>query len=198
MADCTGNITADILLDCDNLPIGGLEVNAVLINRNDIDLTSTTFDVTNRLLCTNLQLKPGTTGYKIEGIKQSNSKNYALVLKENLPDKWLHTFNGTVFNPSVENKLQVANLALGAKYVVVVEQLWKGENSKDAFEILGFKAGLKLTEATNNSSENDNTITLVLANEDNFEEPNPPYNLLDTDYATTKTVFDNKFIEPSA
>lgn len=195
MADCTGKITANFVLDCDYLPIAGLTTNAVLINFEDIDRSATTISGTNRILMTNLQLKAGTTGYLFTGVKQTNSKNWALVPKDANIDKVSHVFNGTVFNPSVENKLQVANLALGAKYVVVVEQLWKGEDNEDAFEVLGYFAGLKLNEATNSSSENDNTIALVLGSEEGYEEPSLPHNLLETDYATTKTAFDNLFIQ---
>lgn len=195
MADCTGKITANFVLDCDYLPIAGLTTNAVLINFEDIDRVATTISSTNRILMTNLQLKPGKTGYLFTGVKQTNSKNWALVPKDANIDKVSHVFNGTVFNPSVENKLQVANLALGAKYVVVVEQLWKGEDNEDAFEVLGYFAGLKLNEATNSSTENDNTIALVLGSEEGYEEPSLPHNLNETDYATTKTAFDNLFIQ---
>jgi hypothetical protein len=195
MADCTGKITANLLLDCDNLPVGGLTVNAVIINIEDIDRSATTIDATNRVLMTNLQLLSGKTGYSFQGIKQSNGKNYSLVQKENLPNKWNHGFTGVVFNPTPENKLQVSDMSLGGKYVVVVEQLWKGEDSEDAFEVLGFYTGVELIEATNNSAENDNTINLVFANADGFEEPGVPHTLLDTDYATTKAAFNNLFIE---
>ena len=193
MADCTGKITANFVLDCNFLPIGGLTTNAVLINFDDIDRTATTISGPNRLLMTNLALKAGKIGYLFTGVKQTNAKNYTLVPKDTNVDKWTHGFNGTVFNPSVENKLQVANLGLGGKYVVVVEQLWKGENNEDAFEVLGYYTGLKLNEATNASGENDNVITLVLGSEDGYEEPSLPHNLLETDYATTKTAFDNLF-----
>ena len=198
MADCTGKITANFVLDCDYLPIAGLTTNALLINFDDVDRTATTISGLNRLLITNLQLKAGKTAYLFTGVKQTNSKSYALVPKDTNVDKWSHVFNGTVFNPSVENKLQVANLALGSKYVVVVEQLWKGEDNEDAFEVLGYNTGLKLNEATNNSSENDNTIALVLGSEEGFEEPTLPYNVLETDYATTKLAFDNLFAQASA
>jgi hypothetical protein len=197
MSDCTGKIVANFVLDCDYLPTAGLTTNAVIINFDDIDRTATTFSNTNRVLMTNLALKPGKTGYLFTGVKQSNGKNYELVPKENLPDKFLHRFSGTIFNPSVENKLQAENLALGGKYVVVVEQLWKGENNKDAFEVLGYGSGLILTELTNSSAENDNTIVLALANQENYEESGVPKNLLDTDYATTKTAYDNLFAEAS-
>ena len=197
MADCTGLITANFVLDCDYLPIAGLTTNALLINFDDIDRTTTTISGSNRLLMTNLQLKSGKTAYLFTGVKQTNSKNYTLVPKDNNVDKYTHGFTGTVFNPSVENKLQVANLSLGGKYVVIVEQLWKGEDNEDAFEVLGYFTGLKLNEATNNSNENDNTIALVLGSEEGFEEPSLPHNLLETDYATTKTAFDNQFAQAS-
>lgn len=198
MADCTGKITANFVLDCDYLPIGGLTTNALLINFEDIDRTATTIDGTNRLLMTNLQLKAGKTAYLFTGVKQTNSKAYALVPKDTNVDKFSHTFKGSVFNPSVENKLQVANLALGSKYVAVIEQLWKGEDNEDAFEVLGYQSGLILTECTNGSTENDNTILITLASQEGYEEPSLPHNLLETDYATTKTAFDNQFAQASA
>lgn len=190
---CTEDITADILLDCDNPPVAGLEVNVLIVNKKDIDTSATTFDGANRTLMTNFQLLSGDKGFKIQGIKQSNTKNYSLVVKENLHDKWLHQFNGVIFKPDAANKLQLSNLSKDGRYVVVVEQLWKGANNESAFEVLGYNVGLKLTESVNNSVENDNGITLVLASESNYEETEVPYTLLETDYATTKTAFDNGF-----
>ncbi|QYJ68935.1 hypothetical protein [Flavobacterium litorale] len=198
MPDCTGNLTADILFDCANAPIGGIEQNIVLINKDDIDVSTTTIDGTNRILVTNLQLKPGTTGYILEGVKQSNGKAWELVKKENAPDKFKHTFSGVVFNPSAANKQQADELSKGAKYIAVVEQVWKGEDSVDAFEVLGLKSGLELLTMTNNSKENDNMIVFELSSADGFEETTMPKTLLETDYATTKTAFDNKFAQAAS
>ncbi|AXG73939.1 hypothetical protein DVK85_06650 [Flavobacterium arcticum] len=198
MPDCTGNLTADILFDCANAPIGGIEQNIVLINKDDIDLSTTTVDLTNRVLVTNLQLKPGKTGYRLEGIKQSNGKAWELVKKENAPDKFKHTFSGVIFNPSTDNKQQADELSKGAKYVVVVEQVWKGADSADAFEILGLKSGLELITMTNSSKENDNMIMFELSSADGFEEVTMPKTLLETDYVATKTAFDSKFVEAEA
>jgi hypothetical protein len=198
MADCTGKITANFLLDCEYLPVAGLTSNAIIVNFDDVDRDAVTFDSNNRIIMTNFQLKPGTTGYLFTGVKQSNSKNWTLVPRENLPNKYNHVFNGTIFNPSAANKLQVSNLGLGAKYVVIVEQLWKGEDNLDAFEVLGYDTGLILNEATNNSSENDNTIVLALGSEEGFEEKDLPRNLVEgASYATTKTAFDNLFAQAS-
>lgn len=196
--DCTGKISASILLDCENVAVQGINQNAVLINHDDIDTVTTVTDANNRVLITNLQLKPGKTGYILQGVKQTNGKAWELVKKENAPDKFKHTFNGVIFSPSAANKQQAANLALGGKYVAVIEQTWKGEDSADAFEILGLKSGLELATMTNSSKENDNMIMLELSSADGYEEPTMPHTLLDGDYAATKTAFDNKFAQAEA
>lgn len=196
--DCTGNLTADILFDCSNAPVGGIEQNVVLINKDDIDFANTTIDATNRILLTNLQLKAGKTGYLLTGVKQSSGKAWELVKKENAPDKFKHTFSGVIFNPSAANKQQADSLSKGAKYVVVVEQVWKGTDSVEAFEVLGLTSGLELMTMTNNSKENDNMIMFELASSDGFEETTMPRTLLDVTYAATKTAFSNKFAEAVA
>ncbi|MGV3459913.1 MAG: hypothetical protein ACO1N9_05590 [Flavobacterium sp.] len=189
--DCTGNLTANIVFDCLNAPVAGIEQNIVLINKEDIDISQTTLNATNRLLVTSLALKAGKTGYKLTGVKQANSKAWELVKKENAPDKFKHTFSGVIFSPSLANKTQADNLSKGAKYIVVVEQTWKGEDNAEAFEILGYHSGLELVTMTNSSKENDNMIMFELASADGFEESTMPKTLLDEDYVTTKTVFTN-------
>ncbi|WP_417357676.1 hypothetical protein [Flavobacterium sp.] len=193
--DCTGNLTADIVFDCANAPVAGIEQNVVLINKEDIDYANTTTSTDNRVIITNLQLKEGKTGYLLSGVKQSNGKAWELVKKENAPDKFKHTFSGVIFNASAANKQQADQLAMGAKYVVVVEQVWKGTDSSDAFEVLGLTSGLELSTMTNNSKENDNMIVFELASVDGYEEVTMPQTLLDVDYAATKTAFNNKFAQ---
>jgi hypothetical protein len=191
--DCTGNLTADIVFDCLNAPVGGIEQNVVLINKDDIDVTATTTSAENDMVIENLSLKPGKTGYKLTGVKQSNGKAWELVKKENAPDKFKHTFSGVIFNPSAANKQQAASLAKGAKYVVVIEQVWKGANSKDAFEILGLSSGLEIATMTNSSKENDNMIMFELSSADGFEEASLPKTYLDGTYTATKTTFEANF-----
>jgi len=192
---CNLKITGDFALNCETLPIAGIDANIVLINYDDINRTATTFDANNELLVTNFQLKAGKTGYLLSGVKQSNGKNYSMVAVENLPNRFLHGITGKILNPSVANKLQLQKLALGGKYVAVIKQNWKGVDSEDAFEILGYHAGLELKEATNNSTEESNTIVLSIGNIDGYEEPKVPFNLLKTDYDTTDALFTNKFIQ---
>jgi hypothetical protein len=192
---CNTNITAGFLLNCDTPPMGGLESSIVIIPFDDINRTTTTISTTNELLVTNLVLKTGKTGFVFHGVKQSNGKNYSLVAVENLPNRVMHGITGKILTPSVENKLQLQKLMTGGKYVVVVKQNWKGVNSKDAFEILGYNSGLEITEATNESSAESNTILIKLSNVEGYEEPKLPFNLLKTDYDTTNIAFGNLFIQ---
>ena len=190
---CEGLITADILFDCANPSVGGLETDVLLINAEDINIATTTVNSSNKILITNLALKATKTAFKFQGVKQINGTSYELVKKEFGPDKFKHMFTGVILNPSAANKLQATQLSEGGKYVVVVEQKWKGANNADAFQVYGLKSGLELMTMTYNSKENDGTITFTLESTEGFEEPTLPMTLLETDYATTKTAFDAKF-----
>ena len=192
---CNTIITTGFVLNCNVPPVGGIDANIVLINYDDINRGTTTFNATNELLVENFALKTGKTGYLLEGVKQSNGKNYSLVLGENLPNRFKHGISGKILNPSVANKSQFQKIANG-KFVAVIKQNWKGVDNKDAFEILGYESGLELLEATNNSTEESNTIVFSLANADGYEETKMPFNLLKTDFNTTNTLFTNLFIQP--
>ena len=191
--NCEEKLAADIIKDCDNKPVGGLEVSAVLINLDDIDKVATTFDATNDLIITNLATKSATTGYLLEGIKQTNGASWEFVEKEDTFDGYKHLFAGVILTPSAANKKLMAQLASGGRYVVVVEKKFKGALSVDAFEVLGYNAGLKVKTAIWNSKESDGVIKFELASDDGYEEPEMTRNLLETDYDTTATAFTGKF-----
>ena len=190
---CEGLITADFLFDCANPSVGGLETDVLLINAEDINIATTTTDSTNKIKLTNLALKATKTAFLLQGVKQINGTSYELVKKEFGPDKFKHMFTGVILNPSAANKLQATHLSEGGKYVVVVEQKWKGASNADAFQVYGLKSGLELMTLVHNSKENDGTISFTLESTEGFEEPTVPMTLLETDYATTKTAFDAKF-----
>jgi len=191
--NCEEKLAADIVKNCDTKPIGGIEVNAVLINFDDIDKASSTFDGTNDLVITNLATKSGTSGFNLEGIKQINGVSFELVKKEDSFDRYKHMFAGVILNPSAANKKSAANIGSGGRYVVVVEKKFKGTAQADAFEVLGFDNGLEIATMVYNSKESDGVIKFELASADGFEEPEMTRNVLETNYATTLTAFEGKF-----
>ena len=165
---CEGLIDADILFDCDNSPVGGLETDVLLFNEADIDLDAITYDAANKDIVTNFQLLSGKTGFLLEGVKQINSASSELVKKEFSSDKHKHVFNGVVLNVSAANKKQINSMAEGTKYVAIIDRKYKGAANVEAF----------LIEST-----------------ENYEEPRLPNTLLETDYPTTKAAFDAKFAQ---
>lgn len=197
LENCEGLLTDDILFDCENTMVGGLEANIVLIPRVNLNYAEVEHDPANKMLVTNLICLPGKKGYRIQHVKQVHNASSEFVPKQTGPDKHKHLFKGVVLNFNVDNKLQAQQMSEGGKYVAVIELLWKGEDAADAFQILGLKCGLGLSLMTWNANENDATIQFELSSAENLEEPTLPLTLLITDYATTKTAFGNCFVGPA-
>jgi len=190
---CDGLLTSDILFDCDNAMVGGIEVNVLLFNHKDIDKVATTIDPTNKTKVTNFALKAGKTGYLLQGIKQVNALKFELVKKEMGPDKYKHSFAGLLLNLSSANKQRLLEMSQGGFYAVMVELKWKGASNAEAFQLAGFDSGLELQVSTWSTGENDATVSIELSSKEGYEESKPVLSVLETDYTTTATAFTNKF-----
>lgn len=190
---CITDINKDLLFDCDNLPSAGIEKNVLLVNRQDINYT--TSPVTGGVVDVNL--KPGTEGFMIEGIKQINSYNYEVTVNTDSLNRVTHSFIGRIYDLSPENKAQINAFVNGANVVAIVENLAKGADQLNAFEVLGFENGLEISEGAKNSLENDGAFVLTLSSNEQTLESKVPLTFLDTDFATTKTKFENKLEEPA-
>lgn len=192
MANCDGLIAGDILNDCLNSSIAGLEANVTLFNIEDIKKSSTTFDALNPLKVTNFELNTGKTGYLLESVKQVHLLKYERVKKELGNDKFKHTFSFRILNPTVENRNKLFEMN-GGYFAVMVEAKWKGANNAEPFLLGGYDSGMQIQVETYASNENDGTIAVELSSVDGYEEPKPLMTFLDTDYQTSKTLFNNKF-----
>lgn len=184
---CITDLTANLLVDCNASQ--GIEVNVVLINSKDIDRVASV--VTGKNVVINLLT--GTTGYKIEGIKQINSYRSSITVSDAALNKFNHEFVGRIYDLSAEAREQIDALGAGANLVAVVEKKYKGVNNESAYVVLGFQNGLEISEGVENSAENDGVFTFTLASNPLALEPKNPLIYLDTDYATSKTAFDNAF-----
>lgn len=188
---CDSLLSVANVFDCDNPPIGGAEINMIAINRADIDIAVTTFLTSyEKEVMTNLTLKVGKKGYLFQGHKTSNNPGFELVKKEIGKDKFRHLLDAVIFNNSKDAKKSLNEFASGANIVLVVENVGKGAQNKDAFEVYGYHAGLEIQTATRRVNENEGTTAVTFSSVENKEEPFAPYLLLSTDYATTKSLFD--------
>jgi len=195
MAECLTNIlTADILKNCNNRPKGGLEYDVVAILRDDVDWTATTFDANNPLLCTNLQLKSGKSGYKIEGFKSTN-KAFFEKATDDFGSFYKHKFTGMLVNQTPANRKALYDLLNENRYILVVEKKWKGASNEGAFIFLGKDSGLVGNVHTYGSDDSNGVEVFEIATIEGEGERYPAINVLETDYDTTKTAFDNKFAQ---
>ena len=211
MPSCSSEkLTSDFLLNCTDKPVSGIEVDVLIINREDVDYTGSVVDSTVNSLITFLTLKESAvalTGVMMEGIKQLNSGLSEVVVSEDSYNKFRHGFNGRVTDMTAEARDQINALANSdSGFVVVIEKKWKGTDSEDAFVVLGWKNGLFLSAGTENTNENDGAFVFTLSSDDISLEPDNPKVLLqdsaasagDGTYSTTKAFFDSKAEGPVA
>jgi len=190
MSGCITQITGDIIQDCLEKPIAGIEGKGVLINRADIDFASVVRNAEGTII-TALPLLPGKTGYAIDNIKNLNYVGAELVVGDT-DNSFKQSYSSRF--PRVDEKgLQNINAMINGEFVFVQERKDKGSDLTTAFIVVGLDVGLKITEGKYTTNENKGAFTFVLANEDGFEEPVLFYFLNETDYATTKPRYDAKF-----
>lgn len=192
MPSCDGLLSGDILNDCLNPSVGGLEANVLLFNSEDINKSATTYDASNKLIVTNFQVKTGKTGYLLESVKQIHALKFEYVKKELGNDRYKHTFSFVILNPTAANRNKLFEMN-GGRFTVMVESKFKGASSAEPFLIGGYDSGMELQTIAYASNENDGTISVEMTSVESYEEPKPILTFLDTDYATSKALFDAKF-----
>ena len=182
-----GLISAGLSPDCNNPLVGGLEVDLVLINKDDIDTYS--FNGTNPLIVEGITLAAGKIGYKYTGIKTSNSAKATLV-KGKYTTNYDHELSMVVFNVDGAAKLQLELLAKGI-VVAVVRYKYQGANGSTAFEVLGREQGMEVSvlERDSNNADTQGGYMVTLKTPDVGKEGHLPAPFFDTDYATTFTAY---------
>ena len=196
MSSICAEIASGVVKACGlEKPVMGIEQDLVLINEKDLPLAGITFDETNpNELITALELAAGKVGFLVEGLKQIMNYNNSFETPDDAESGVIHTIAGIrVQQNTVEAQKFVNDLINGARVYAVIEMKWKGTDNANAFRFFGIKYALELKEMADASNENDAVKVLTLGTPNGFREPFVPHQLLDTDYDTTKTAFDNKF-----
>jgi hypothetical protein len=189
---CGNPITVEFLLNCDEPPVAGIEQKVILINVEDVE-TITEDAVRPNSLITGLALASGKTGYMVEGVKRVLLFSNTFDAPENVQNGMLHSLTLTIYDVSVEARAAINKMVKGSMLHAVVERKNKGVDNDDAFLFFGQEQGLVLSDITDNSNENDGAMVITLSTPAGLREPNLPKVLLETDYATTLTAFNNKF-----
>jgi hypothetical protein len=192
MAELCNRLSANISYDCSTAhrAIGGLDGGkAVLINKSDIDLTALT---QSGATVTNLTLKSGSKGYEIGWIKQLGNTATEFSVNDGI-DTFNHSFACRVFGQSATDAERIKELSTG-EFVLVVATKFGGNANVDKFKVFGIESGLRMTEGSASSLENDGSFLFKIGSVENFGE-SYPYNIyLEGTYAASKVKYDALFL----
>ena len=186
---CISKLTNDIFRDCKMLGKKGVESESILINFEDVDFSASTV---NGAKITNLSLKSGTTGYRIESYKQLGGFSNAAVASTDGQEGFTHSITGRIEGSTLEASERLKELQQG-RFIQVVKTIFKGSNQEDEFKVLGFSNGLELSESTIVSNENNGNILFTMTTLDGNIEPYMYNVLLMGDSDSTKEAFDGLF-----
>ena len=199
MSYCDGIISQDILQDCENPVVGGVERTGIIVNRSDIDFSLTEFETgadARKNVITKIGLKDGKKAYRVVistnqpftgtittlevGTNRNTfTNNVGMVILNNDPDVCANVIDG---------------LATG-EFVCILENKYKNINKDtnpgdSAFQIYGYYQGLSTTTLENDkySEDTEGGWNVVLT------EANSPKSALfyfDTDINTTRAKIES-------
>jgi len=181
---CTTGIAKNITSDCTTQPVGGLEAVAYIFNRDDMTIT---YDGTNASKVTTIAKAGSDVAYKYTGVKKNLNAGHDRVVQDELADTFAHYFALKGFEvaaDSIENMDGLNNVC------VVVEFKHKPTDADGTFVAYGLKSGLYPSSDVRRANENNGVRAIELQTRDGEGEPYSQYNVLSTDYATTKSMLE--------
>lgn len=181
---CTTGIAAAITANCTNQPVGGLEVVAYLFNRGDMTLT---YDNTYPNKVTGIAAVSTALVYKLTGVKKNLNAGHDRVVSDDMADRFKHYFSFKGFSFV---SADVSNLDGLNDICVIVEYKQKTTTGDGVYVGYGFKGGLYPTTDTRRANDLNGVRSIELASRDQEDEPSSQYNVLVTDYATTKSTLE--------
>lgn len=191
MSNCITTLNKDLGFDCSAPAIGGIEFQALLINREDIDWGATTLS-DNKI--TSFVLKNQKTGYFLQGKGKSINLSSKPVISDTGANGFTHSVSFQVTGNSAEDYKEIDKLVKGANLVLIVQRKNRGTNGENTFEVFGLHIGLEVAGDSAGLSvhENDGAFLLSFSTPDGMKEPYSALKWLETDYNTTKAKFDAK------
>lgn len=141
---CESLIASDISVPCDEQVTKGMEADAVIINRADIDFTKTVFDDTNPNIIKQLILKTGKKGYAV--VQLGNTPYTGTKSEMNIGtyrNTWNHELPIVILANTPDVVHNVIDALSNGKFVVVTRNVSKGADGKGEFQVYGYAQGLK-------------------------------------------------------
>jgi hypothetical protein len=181
---CTTGIAKAITSNCSTQPVGGLEVTAYLWNRGDMTIT---YDGTDLNKVTGIAAVGAALMYKFTGVKKNLNAGHDRNIADDLADSFKHYLSMKGFEFDTDS---VANMDGLNDICAIVEYKQKSTTGDGVFVGYGLKSGLYITADSRRANENNSVRSLELATKDQEGEQYSQYNILITDYATTKAALE--------
>lgn len=190
MSDTCGQISAHILVDCNNPMIGGADDRLVLINKDDWELATITRNGTNNQLIEGITLATGADAYYFEGKNHSLEPAQRLV-KQRYAEVYDHEVIFKVFKIDAPTKTQLEALAKG-KFVAILQNNFKGASGDSCFEIYGEEVGMEVPELERiiGDAETQGAFNITLRTPEQVKEGHLPATLFLTNFVTTLAIVD--------
>jgi len=190
MAVCDYMIKQGISPSCDDPIVQGVEQRGIIINRDDIDFSATTFNSTRKNVIETIALKSTKKAYEVVvlGSTPFTGTNTALAA-----GTYRNTFTNTVSLVILDNGPDVCENVIdglaNGEFVVILENKFKGlqkeENPGDpAFQVYGWYQGLRASEMTNEKYSEDTDGGWAVSLQET-RAPKSGVFLFKTDYETT-------------
>jgi len=188
---CEDLIKQNIEKNCDDLIVGGIEANGVIVNRRDIDFPNVVFDADRKNVIKVLPLKSGAKAYSIYVPGPTPFNNTTTTMEAGTNRS---TFTNDVGFVILDNDPDVCENVIdplaNGEFVIIYENKFKNINKTatpgdSAFQIAGYYQGLKAETLENNKySEDTEGGWNVLLKE--TKSPKSGLFLYNSDYATTQ------------
>lgn len=153
MAECDFKIAKSIEFDCTNMSEKGVEKKGYIVNYADV-LKASCGRSGN--LLSSIALATGAKGYKIivpEGTPFNGTLIEAVV--GTYKTKWNKTVAFVVLDSGPDVSHDIIDKLANGKFVIILENVFAGTDSKNKFEVYGFEQGLKMTAGTRDLNSDD-------------------------------------------
>ena len=153
MPDCDFKIAKNIAFDCANMSEKGVEKVGYIVNYADV-LKNSCGRTGN--LISSLSLASGARGYKVivpEGTPFNGTLIEAVV--GTYKTKWNKTVAFVILDSGPEVTQDIIDKLANGKFVIVLENVYAGADSKNKFEVYGLEQGLKMTAGTRDLYSDD-------------------------------------------
>lgn len=189
LSSICGAISGNILYNCDFPMQGGTRDRAWIFNYADIE--GYVIDINNPMLYKDIELLATKKGFYIDGRNNSIMPSFTMI-KGNFIEQYDHIIAMKGFDISPETKQNLESMKSG-RFVVVTENVFKGENGDSAFEVYGATTGLELSVLTRdpNNADTQGAFDFTFGTVKN-KEPKMPATLFDTSYNNTLELLNDK------